>query len=193
MKPFDYALGLITILVSLGLAQIVLNLHKLLRRGGKVRWDGRPLVASVLVVVEIIRLWFAQWTTRDLAIAVTFPVTLANFCQMLLLVLLAASCLPDDVEDGRDLAIFYDGNRRYFWGSFAAYQLIYFLQWLFVYGGGQANVGGAVTAFDWLRILVPLAIYVTLTALRSRVLDYLGPLLVTAFYLWLYWGQSLAS
>jgi hypothetical protein len=75
---------------------------------------------------------------------------------------------------------------------FAAYQASYFVLWLTVFGGTQATVGGAVTPIDWARMVGPLLIYLTLTFVRLRWLDYLAPALIMIFYLLRYWNQSLA-
>jgi hypothetical protein len=175
------------------LADIVVSLHRLVRLRQAVKWDGRVLIAMLLVMLEIIRMWFAQWTGRDLAMAVTFGVYLGEFIQILLLVLLSYASLPDHVDDGCDLADFYNRNRGYFWSIFAAYQGSYFILWLTVFGGTQASVGGTVTWVDWVRMVGPLALYLMLTFARLRWLDYLAPALIIAFYLVRYWNQSLAA
>ena len=162
MRPFEYALVLISILMGLALADIVVSFHRLIRSREIVKWDGRVLIATSLVMLEIIRMWFAQWTGRDLATALTFGIYLGEFVQILLLVLLAFSSLPDSVSERCDLGDFYDANRRYFWSVFAAYQASYFVLWLTVFGGTQATVGGTVTPFDWLRMIGPLAAYLIL-------------------------------
>ena len=192
MKPFEYALVLISILMGLALADIVISFHRLIRPRETVRWDGRVVIAASLVMLEVIRMWFAQWTGRDLANALTFGVYLGEFVQILLLVLLAFASLPDAVDESCDLGHFYEANRRYFWSIFAAYQATYFVLWLTVFGGTQATVGGTVTPFDWLRMVGPLAVYISLAVVRVRWLDYLAPALVIGFYLLRYWNQSLA-
>src|SRR6478672_2495590 len=54
MRPFEYTLGLTSILVSLALANIVMCFHRLLRNAPRVTWDGRVLFAAALVIVEIV-------------------------------------------------------------------------------------------------------------------------------------------
>jgi hypothetical protein len=192
MTPFEYALGLVSILMSLALADIVLSFHRLLRHARTVKWDGRVLLAAALVILEIIRIWFAQWALRDYDVALGFPVYCALFGHILLLVLTAVACLPDEVGEGCDLGAFHDRNRRYFWGAFAASQLAYFCLWL-VFGGGQDSVGGPVGPMDWVRMLAPLFAFLLLAAVRARWLDYLVPAAVIVFYVWRYWGQTLAA
>jgi hypothetical protein len=193
MRPFEYTLGLTSILVSLALANIVMCFHRLLRNAPRVTWDGRVLLAAALVIVEIVRVWFATWTIRDVAQVETFSIYLAVFVEVLLLVLLAASALPEEVGEKCDLGTFYDGNRRYFWGVFALYQLSYFLMGFFVFGVRQGVSGGTVDAFDLFRLLAPLAIYVVLTFARVKLLDYVLPLAVIVFYLVRYWNQTLVA
>lgn len=192
MSPFEYALGLISILMSLALADIVIGCHRLLRNARTIVWDGRVLVAAALVIVEVIRVWFAQWTLRDLEVALNFPVYIALFGHILLLVLTAIACLPDEVGEDCDLRAFYERNGRYFWSAFAASQTAYFLLWL-LFGGSRASVGGPVGWEDWFRILMPLGAYFLLAFVRRRWLDYGLPLVIVTFYVWMYWSQTLAA
>ena len=192
MTPFEYALGLISILMSLALADIVMSLHRLLRHARTVKWDGRIIVATALVILELIRMWFAQWTVRDVQELLSFPIYAALFIHILLLGLTAAACLPDEVADGCDLTDFYERNRRYFWSVFATSQLAYFLLWL-VFGGTQASVGEQASLLDWIRMLGPLAAYLLLASVRRPSLDYLIPLFLIGFYGWLYWPQTLGT
>ncbi|HEY8572991.1 hypothetical protein [Phenylobacterium sp.] len=191
MTPFEYALGLISILMSLALADVVMCVHRLMRRARTVRWDARPLIATALIVIEIIRIWFAQWTLRDLDTALGFPVYVALFGHILLLVMTAVASLPDEVGDRCDLGEFYERNRTYFWGAFAATQAAYFALWL-VFGGNQASVGGSAGVMDWFRILGPLAVYLLLALVRWKWLHYLAPLVILGFYAWLYRGQTIS-
>jgi hypothetical protein len=193
MHAFDYGLALISVLVSLALAELATSLHKLLRHGRTVKWDVRALIATALVALEIVRLWFGQWSLHDVAYSETFSISLAKLLQVLVLYLLAAAALPDKVAAGCDLRAFYDDNRRHMWGLFAVYQLSYVLLWLFVFHGGQADVGGRTTPLDWVRVFAPLGVYAALAVLRNRALDYAGPVLIIGLYLWLYWNQVLAG
>jgi hypothetical protein len=192
MDPFDYSLGLLTILMGLALADVCFSFHKLAVRARSVRWDGRPLIAAVLVVVECVRLWFGQWTLRNVSIALTFPIYFGLFVQMLLLVLLASSSLPDDPVAGCDLGGVYEERRRYFWGLFAAYHLLYFVFWL-VFGATNASGTGAANAVDWLRVLAPILAFSLLAIARSRWLDYLLPAAFIIFYVARYWNATLSA
>ena len=126
MSPFEYALGLISILMSLALTDVVMSFHRLLRRRDTVKWDGRVLVAAALVILEVIRIWFAQRTLRDAEVALGFPVYLFLFTHILLLVLTAAACLAGRGGGGlrpfrllrEEQALFLERLRRHTGGLF---------------------------------------------------------------------------
>lgn len=190
MSPFDYALGLLTILMGLALADITFSFHKLAVRVRTIHWDGRVLLATALVVLECVRLWFAQWTLRDTSIALTFPVYFGMFANLMLLVLLAASCLPDDPQDGFDLGEFYEARRRYFWGLFSTYHLIFFVWWL-MFAASSPNGLRAEAPVDWIRVIAPLIFFPTLAIVRRRWLDYVVPVGFIVFYIARYWTATL--
>ncbi len=51
---------------------------------------------------------------------------------------------------------------------------------------------GDATLFDWFRVVVPLALYLMLVFVRSRILDHLVPAGMIIFYLTAYWSMTLA-
>jgi hypothetical protein len=192
MNAFDYALGLLTILMGLALADITFSFHHLAVRARTIRWDGRPLIAAALVIVECVRLWFGQWTLRSVAIALTFPIYFGLFIQMLLLVLLASASLPDKPADDCDIGAVYEQRRRYFWGPFAFYYALYFIFWL-IFGATNAAGTGPAGPVDWVRVLAPIVAFLVLAAERIRWLDYVIPAAVILFYIARYWHATLSA
>lgn len=190
MGPFDYSLGLLTILMGLALADVTFSFHHLAVRARTIRWDGRPLIAAALVIVECVRLWFAQWTLRSVSVALTFPIYFGLFLEMLLLVLLASASLPDKPADDCDIGAVYEQRRCYFWGLFAAYYAMYFVFWL-VFGATNAAGTGPAGAIDWIRVLAPILAFALLAILRLRWLDYLVPAAFIIFYIARYWHATL--
>ena len=192
MNPFDYSLGLLTILMGLALADVCFSFHKLAVHARTIQWDGRPLIAAVLIIVECVRLWFGQWTLRNSPTALTFPIYFGLFVQMLLLVLLASASLPDEPGDNCSLAAVYEQRRRYFWGLFAAYHMMYFAFWL-IFGATNAAGTAPGGALDWIRVLAPIAAFLVLATVRIRLLDYLIPAAFIGFYLARYWHATLSA
>lgn len=192
MNPFEYALGLISILMSLALADIAMSFHRVMRHCRTVSWDGRVILTAALVILTIVRMWFAVWSIREVEMVLVFPFYLSLFIEFMILFLLAAACLPDEAARDCRLATFYDENQRYFWLVFAAFQASYFGHWLY-FGGGVVSVGGWTGLAHWLRVLLPLGLYLALAFVRSRMLHHAVPAALTVYYLWIYWDQSLGT
>ena len=168
MTSFEYALGLFSVLMALALGDIAMNVHKLIRHCRTVRWDGRVVLSTLLVVVVIVRMWFALWSIRQVGMVLVFPFYLSLFVELMILFLLGASCLPDEPLADCDLANFYERNQRSLWMIFAAFQLSYFLHWLY-FGGVQAPPS------RWFAVLTPFAIYLLLAFVRNRWLHLAAP------------------
>jgi hypothetical protein len=191
MNAFEYAVILWSLLLGLGVSDLILSANRLLRHSEGVKWDGRVVIASLLVLLELVRIWFAQWTLVDFPSALTFPAFLLLVFHIALLVFVAAAALPEETPGPIDLTAYYDRTRRYFWGLFASAQSSYFTLWLIYFFGGLESGDGTASMLDWFRMIAPLAMYAALAALRLRWLDWLGPLALIGFYIWLYWGQTI--
>src|SRR5436305_13369266 len=98
MSPFDYALGLVSILVGLALADIAASLHRLLRQARLVRWDGRAVLCVVWVIITITGTRFEVWTLRRAKAVLSYPFYLSLLLDFMVLFLVGALCAPDDSE-----------------------------------------------------------------------------------------------
>ena len=117
----DYAIGLLTIITGLAIADVVTSLHALLIDRHKVRWDWLTLLATLFVIVLIIAIWSISYRNigaRDFNPRLwEFAVILAQIVPMYLA---ARAILPDEVGDEPlSLADHYAAVSRYFWGSIA--------------------------------------------------------------------------
>jgi hypothetical protein len=191
MSGFEYVVAMWGIVTGLAVADLIASANRLIRHPDGVTWDGRVIVAAGLVALELLRLWFAQWTLSDSSTALTFPIFLAKFLGLALLAFLASAALPNETTGRIDLPAFYERNRRYFWGLFVAWQSLYVALWLLYF---SSSVDGQKPAalFDWFRVLAPLGLFIALATLRSRWLDWVGPLTLIVFYLWLYSNQAIS-
>ena len=122
MMPFEFAMGLITIIVGVAVSDIAVSAHRLLRQGRAVQWDARVIATGVLAFLIVLQLWFLTWTIRDLSGGFGFPLYLALLVQLFVASLLALASMPDEAIT--DLPTFYEGNARYFWSLTAIFQLI---------------------------------------------------------------------
>ena len=184
MTPFEYALGLFSVLVGLALADIAQKAHRLVRHARTIRWDGRAILATMLVIVVIVGLWFDVWNIRGRAEILVFGFYLTLFLEMMLLFVLAANSLPDDAGPDCNLSTFYEGNSRTFWLSFAAFQLSYGAHWVYF----TRFVGSAQ---GWAVVIGPIAAFLLLAFVRKEVLHYLLSSALIVVYLILNWTETL--
>jgi hypothetical protein len=186
MTSFEYALGLFSVLMGLALGDIAMNVHKLIRHCGSVRWDARVVLSTLLVVVVIVRMWFAVWSIREDGMVLQFPFYLSMFLELMILFLLGASCLPDEPLADCDLGNFYETNQGSLWTIFSVFQISFFLHWLYF-----VNLQAPVWA--WVAVLTPLAIYLLLTFVRARWLHVAAPAALIAWELYANWGRTLGA
>jgi len=132
----EIAIGLLTIITGLAIADVVTSLHILLINRKRVQWDWLPLLATMFIVLLIIAIWSISF--RDAA-SDTFNPPLWEFAgriiQIVPMYLAGRAILPDEVgKDGVSLAKHYADVCRYFWGSIAITYVLY-LGFLLVQGG----------------------------------------------------------
>lgn len=140
MSQLEYLITLVSIIVGLGLTDLVQSLRELVRPGRPVRWHWLPLTWAAIVFLLILQVWWQAFRfLRDevLAHVAAFAPVLLAF---LLLYLLCAFALPDPEwatwravmspeneseagggrGEGLDLEAFYfsRAHRRWFFGTF---------------------------------------------------------------------------
>lgn len=126
-----------SIVVGLGVADELISLHRLLRSRDRVTWDWAALAVAALVLLTIVQIWWSIAQPR--ADAMTIGEFLPMLVELILLFLLAAAVLPDEVpEAGIDLKLYYDRNGSYIWSLFSLA-----LGWLLFASSLAAIAGGA--------------------------------------------------
>jgi hypothetical protein len=125
MQPFEYVVGLVSILLGLALTELASSLHKLLRARARVKWDWQAPAAAVALVLVVLDLWWGVRQLERIGLTMTIGLFLPLLTALLLFYLAAAAVLPDDVPaEGIDIREYYAANARYFWLLFAAYVLV---------------------------------------------------------------------
>jgi len=124
MKPFDYIVVLVAILIGLAIGDVVISTHRLMRGARRVRWHWAAPAGGVLALLAILRQFWVFWHRRELSGGVTLVGFLPMVVLLIVLFLAAAAALPDEVPaEGIDLKAFYLGNRAHFWGLTLAWFL----------------------------------------------------------------------
>ena len=131
VENFNYLVGIVSIVVGLGLAEVASGMNRLLRSSG-ARHDPLVFGPPILVALMLVSVWFDVWAVRRIANIFSFPFFVVSFAQLMLLYLLAASCVPKTADQrARLTSEDYEENRSYFWRLFSVYQLLYFSLWVF--------------------------------------------------------------
>lgn len=131
MEAFDYAMGLVTIVVGIAISDLAVSFHKLLRHRRTVSWDARTLLAAALTFVVLFSMWFDLWAVHARQEILNFPFLLSILVELVLLFLMATAVLPDDPLPNDDLATFYDDNARSIWTFFLLFQISYVAHWFY--------------------------------------------------------------
>ncbi len=122
MTPFEYILPLVSVLVGLAIADLAVSFNRLLRARNRVTWDWLTLLAAFSALLSVLDMWWMFYGVQES----TFYYSLLGFLplafQLVLLFLINAAALPDDVpEEGINLKEFYANNSGYLWGLFTVY------------------------------------------------------------------------
>lgn len=122
MTPFEYILPLVSVLVGLAIADISVSFNRLLRANSRVKWDWLTLLAAFMAILAVLDIWWMFYKAQE----ATFYQTLAGFlplaAQFIILFLINAAALPDDVpKEGIKLKDFYEVNSPYLWILFTIY------------------------------------------------------------------------
>ncbi|HEY5721070.1 MAG TPA: hypothetical protein VIT45_01985 [Allosphingosinicella sp.] len=116
-------LTLISIVVGLGLTELLLTFYQIVRARRRVKWDALPLVWALLILIGVVNYWWgiraimaqaSGWTTGTFMLTMISPVFIFLAC---------AAALPR-VEPGApvDMKAAYADERTAFFLFFLAYQ-----------------------------------------------------------------------
>jgi len=170
----------VSIILGVGVADLLMNFHRLLHDRKRVDWDALPLVWAAVVLLWIINYWWAVaanltgWSSAsvvlELAIAALPPV---------LLFLIAASLLPRAMSaDGR-LAMRAEWEKTR--GLFLMLAVIYqSVAWINI----TISSGALVWDFVTLVRALTLAALALALMLKDRRIDWLAAFVILALVTW---------
>jgi hypothetical protein len=120
MDAFSYLSVLLSIILGLGLTQVLTAAGRLVRHRDRVRFDWLPLLWAALLLVVYVQVWWSMFGLRAYR-DWTFLAFLTVLAQTGTLYLMAALVLPESVdEDSLDLRAYYERQQRWFFGFFLA-------------------------------------------------------------------------
>jgi hypothetical protein len=174
MDVTEYWATLVSIVIGLGIADLLLNLHRLIHERKRVAWDPLPLGWALVAILWMLNYWYAVATNGD---GSRNAPRVAEFALLLIspvqLFLVSASVLPRSLpEQGRlDMREAWTQGRSVFFTIFAIHLLTI---WVHVSVVRQSIV------FDFASVVrtVSLVIFSILLFVRVRWVEWVG-LLVT--------------
>ena len=175
---FSYLSAFVTIVLALGLSDLLISAHRLLRRARTVRWAGLPVAAALFVLLALLTEFFSMWGLVQVE-RVSFVGLVFHLLPTIFIFLAASAVLPDEVSDGPfDLDAFYFSQQRYFYVT---------LSLAFLGDAPRALEGVPFDLGQILAIVAPstmvAAVFLSLAFSRRRWLHWLGLGLVFALIL----------
>jgi hypothetical protein len=124
MDPFSYLSVLLSIILGLGLTQLLTGIGRLIRHRDNVRFHWLPLLWAAILLLIYVQSWWAMYGLR-LERDWTFLAFSIVLAQTGTLYLMAAVALPEEVdESGVDLAQYFDRHHRWLFAGFLATLII---------------------------------------------------------------------
>ncbi len=143
MDAFSYLSILLSIIIGLGLTQILTALGRIIRHRDHVRTDWLPLLWAVVLLLIYVQVWWSMFGLRHVS-EWTFPAFAAVLAQTGTLYLMSAVVLPEQVADQPvDLRTYYHQHHRWFFGFLLATLVISVIKDVIVTGRlpGGVNLG----------------------------------------------------
>ena len=107
---------LVAIILGLALAELATSFHRLMRAGKRVQWDWMSPALAFVMLLETVQFWWVSQGWYANATELRLIEFLPRLLVLLMIYLLAAAVLPDEVpERGINLRTFYVETSRYFW------------------------------------------------------------------------------
>jgi hypothetical protein len=169
-------LTLISIVVGLGLTELLMTFYHLVRARRRVIWDALPLAWALLILIAVVNYWWgiraimaqaSGWTSGTFMLTMISPVAIFLAC---------AAVLPRIERDGPvDMKAAYADERAAFFVYFLAYQGG---NWVIDLAGLTGSLPRIVAVH---RIAVCVALIVAAIA-RSRRWDWAAAGVVAAAY-----------
>ena len=116
MSIGDFVLAFVGIIIGLGVGDLLVSFHQLLRAGRRVRWHwATPSLAIMMLFVTLVLWWRSYYWFSDITSG-TIADFLPKFFGLVVSFLMMAAALPDEVpEAGIDLREFYLSSRIHLW------------------------------------------------------------------------------
>jgi hypothetical protein len=120
MDAFGYLSVLLSIIIGLGMTQLLTAIGRLIRHRDRVRVHWLPVLWTVVLLLIYVQVWWSMYGLR-----LRSDWTFLAFCVVLLqtatLYVMAAVVIPEQADElGLDLEAYFERHHRWFYGFFLA-------------------------------------------------------------------------
>jgi hypothetical protein len=120
VDAFSYLSVLLSIVLGLGLTQLLTATGRLIRHRDRVRVNWLPVLWAALLFLIYVQVWWAMYGLR-LRREWTFLGFSVVLAQTATLYIMAAVALPEEIDEaGTDLGVYFDRHHRWFFACFLA-------------------------------------------------------------------------
>lgn len=128
MTASEHLLVLLSLILGLGLEELLSNVKRLVGIRERVRFHWLPVAWAVIVFVLAVQWWWALFSQVRVAGPENFFYFLSQLLTGIVIYLIASSVFPDvGRESSADLKAHYFDNRRWFFGLAATYEALLLL------------------------------------------------------------------
>ena len=175
---------LVAIVLGLALTELGISFHRLMRAGRRVRWDWMSPALAVVMLLETVQFWWLSQAWYANATELRLLEFLPRLLLLLLIYLLAAAVLPDEVpEKGISLRTFYVETSRYFWALVGLLTLLIMV--FIVPTGSHRDYLGGLVRHELLDAIV-LVVAISALSIRNIRIQQAAVIFLLALTSWIY-------
>lgn len=116
MSIAEHVSVFISIIFGIAVGDLLMSLHRLLRASRRVKWHWLPLAVASFMLLLTVSFWWLTFSWYQQVERLTVAHFLPTLAQFVVLFLLVAASLPDEVPaEGLDLRQWYFENSRLYW------------------------------------------------------------------------------
>jgi hypothetical protein len=168
MTVIEYISVFVSIVLGLAVAVHGSSFHKLMSARRRIQWDWMCMALAVVMLLEVVQFWWLAHDWYAQSAGLRLVEFLPNLVLLLLIYLMAAAVLPDEVpEQGLNLRQFYIESAPYFWSLV----LVMTIAIIAILGPRNAGTGDllAIARNQSVNIVVVLAVAPLLFVRNIRV------------------------
>jgi hypothetical protein len=114
MSKLEYLLTFLSIIIALGVSDILISLHRMLKIRDQIRWHWIPLAWAAILMMAILNIWFAIHFYLDDKLSETAAGFIFILLPIIFVLLLCMAIFPDHPDkEEKDLLKWYFNNKNY--------------------------------------------------------------------------------